>query len=199
MGSGNIQSGLMRHYLLYPTKYRASWSGSYGYLYLLWLTKQKFSLFDFYMFNAHILTYLQFLSAAEGQRPRNYLSQFLDSSFNLCIINFHHCATLSVTPPSLSLLPHSLSPSSLSLSPSSLSLSLLTLSLSLLPHSLSLICTKIFGQKQLSLSLSFSSLSPLSHSPPYVSLYHYISLSHSSLMHYQLPPPCNPHIVFLFP
>ena len=180
MGSGNIQSGLMRHYLLYPTKYRASWSGSYGYLYLLWLTKQKFSLFDFYMFNAHILTYLQFLSAAEGQRPRNYLSQFLDSSFNLCIINFRHCATLSVTPPSLSLLPHSLSPSSLSLSPSSLTLSLSSVRKSLAKN-------------------SSPSLSPLSHSPPYVSLCHYISLSHSSLMHYQLPPPCNPHIVFLFP
>ena len=185
MGSGNIQSGLMSHYLLYPTKYRASWSGSYGYLYLLWLTKQKFSLFDFYMFNAHILTYLQFLSAAEGQRPRNYLSQFLDSSFNLCIINFHHCATLSVTPPSLSLLPHSLPPPSLSLSLLTLSPSSLTLSLSSVRKSLA--------------KNSSPSLSPLSHSPPYVSLCHYISLSHSSLMHYQLPPPCNPHIVFLFP
>ena len=133
------------------------------------------------MFNAHILTYLQFLSAAEGQRPRNYLSQFLDSSFNLCIINFHHCSTLSVTPPSLSLLPHSLSPSSLSLSPSSLTLSLSSVRKSLAKN-------------------SSPSLSPLSHSPPpYVSLCHYISLSHSSLMHYQLPPPCNPHIVFLFP
>ena len=152
------------------------------------------------------LLIITLLSATKGLILRNYLSCvvvcsrrpktkelfelllfFLDFLFDLCIINCHHLATTSffphshtsLTPPSppLSLHPSpplSLPPSHiipppmyhfiiLSLPPSlSLSLSLTTPSLSLLLLS--------------HLSLSHSALS--------------LPLSHSSLMHYQLPPLC---------
>ena len=90
---------------------------------------------------------------------------FLDFSFDLCFINFHHLATPSFSPLSVSLLPPPLTPIislflSLSLTPPSLSLLLLlSLSLSLLPLSHSSFSS--LSHSSLSLPLSCLSLLPI--------------------------------------
>ena len=95
---------------------------------------------------------------------------FLDFSFNLCIINFHHCANPDFTYISLSSL--SLSPFPISNTPPSLS------------HS-SLICNKILSQKQLYLSLTSPSLT-LPYSFPLLCITISLYLSPSSL-HLAIP------------
>ena len=87
---------------------------------------------------------------------------FLDFSFDLCFINFHHLATPSFSPLSVSLLPPPLTPIislflSLSLTPPSLSLLLL-----LSPSSFSsLSLLLLLSHSSLSLPLSCLSLLPI--------------------------------------
>ena len=104
-----------------------------------------------------------FLSVAEEQRPRNYLTccwifrLIYAFSTPTTLLPLHFA--LSLASPSPSLTPRPLSPPSLSHSSIYPSLSLLHLPLSLTSS----------------------------------------SFSHSSLMHYQLPPPSYPHIVYFLP
>ena len=119
------------------------------------------------------------LSAVEGQRPRNYLSC-------CCSWIFHLIYALST---STTVQPQNFPYISLPLSHSFLTPLPLSSSLSTLPPS------------HFSLSLSFPFLCITQSLYIYPSLFLSLppSLSHSSLMHYQLPPPGYPQIVYLLP